>query len=182
VLTAHIGNWELLAGRLAGEVPLDAIARPLSNPTAQEKMSSVRRGTGMTLISKHAAARPVMKGLQKGRAVLILPDRHAGSDGVVLPLFGRETRFEGALGRFAVMSGAPIVPAFGFRRRPWLSDGRIDAQIWPGFKVESPTKAGRDAAALEGTRRVISSLEDAVRMHPDQWSWMLRRWRDDDAN
>ncbi|HEX8465288.1 MAG TPA: lysophospholipid acyltransferase family protein [Abditibacterium sp.] len=182
VMTAHIGNWELLAARLAVEVPLDAMARPLSNPTAQEKMSSVRRGTGMTLISKHGAARPVMKGLQRNRAVLILPDRHAGPEGVALPLFGKVTRFEGTMGRFAVMSGAPIVPAFGFRRAPWLQDGRIDAQIWPAFEVHSPSKAGRDAAALEGTRRVISSLENAVRMHPDQWSWMLRRWRDDDSS
>lgn len=181
VLTIHLGNWELLTARIALETRVAGIVRPLSNATAQTKMSDVRRGYGLDIISKHAAARPSHKWLKSGGALVILPDRHAGPEGALLPLFGRETLFEGAPARMAQISGAPIVPAWGVRRAPWLADGRIEAQIWPGYRVENPPKSEREAAALEGTKRVIESLETIVRAHPDQWSWMLRRWRDSDA-
>ncbi|MDF2441505.1 MAG: Kdo2-lipid lauroyltransferase/acyltransferase [Abditibacteriota bacterium] len=181
LLTAHLGNWEALSARLAQEVALSAIMRPLSNSTAQERMSGVRSAMGMELISKHAAARPSIKALRAGGSLLVLPDRHAGPEGALLPLLGRETRFETAPARFAVMSGAPIVPVWGVRREPWLSNGRIEGRIMPGFSVHANDRNEREAAVIDGTRLVIAALETTVRAHPDQWSWMLRRWRDDDA-
>ena len=180
LLTVHLGNWEILAARLAQEVPLSAIMRPLSNATAQEHMASVRRAAGLQLISKHAAARPSLKALRAGSALYILPDRHAGNEGALLPLFGHLTRFETAPARLAIMSGAPIVPVFGVRREPWRSDGRIEGRILPAFHVHAANRDEREAATIEGTKQVIASLETIVRQHPDQWSWMLRRWRDDD--
>lgn len=180
ILTAHLGNWELLVARIAMEVPTAGVVRPLSNATAQEKMAGVRRGYGLEQISKHAAARPSLKALKRGDALMILPDRHAGPEGVLLPLFGRETRFESAPARMAQMAGALVVPAWGVRQGPWLSNGRIEARILPGFGVPNPPRGEREAAVLDGTRQVMASLEDIVRQHPDQWSWMLRRWRDDD--
>lgn len=181
LLMAHLGNWEAMAARLAQEMPIAAIMRPLSNSTAQEHMSGVRRAVGMELISKHAAARPTIKVLRAGGALCVLPDRHAGSEGALLPLFGRQTRFEIAPARFAIMSGAPIVPVWGVRREPWLSNGRIEGRVLPAFSVHAGQRHEREAAVIEGTKQVIAALENIVREHPDQWSWMLRRWRDDDA-
>jgi KDO2-lipid IV(A) lauroyltransferase len=180
VLTAHLGNWELLVARIAMEVPTAGVVRPLSNGTAQEKMSGIRQGYGLEQISKHVGARPSLKALKRGDALMNLPDRHAGPEGLALPLFGKITRFESAPARLAQMNGALVVPAWGVRRGPWLADGRIEARILPGFAVRNPARAEREEAVLEGTRQVIGSLEDIVRQHPDQWSWMLRRWRDDD--
>ncbi len=180
LLTVHLGNWEVLAARLSQEVPLSAIMRPLSNVSAQEHMTSVRRAVGMQLISKHAAARPSLKALRAGSALYILPDRHAGAEGALLPLFGHLTRFETAPARIAMMSGAPIVPVYGVRREPWRSDGRIEGRFSPAFEVHAANRDEREAATIEGTKQVIASIETAVRAHPDQWSWMLRRWRPDD--
>lgn len=181
VLMAHLGNWEVVGARLAQQFPLAAIVRPLSNATAQEYMSSVRRAVGMHLISKHAAARPTIKVLRAGGLLCVLPDRHAGAEGALLPLFGRNTRFETGPARFAQMSGAPIVPIFGVRHEPWLRDGRIEGRILPAFAVHSSSRDDREAVVLEGTQHVIATIENMVREHPDQWTWMLRRWRDDDV-
>jgi KDO2-lipid IV(A) lauroyltransferase len=159
---------------------VSAIVRPLSNATMQEHMSSVRRSSGMKIISKHGAGRPSLKALRRGEVLCILPDRHAGDDGALLPLFGRPTRFEMSPARFAVMSGAPIIPVWGVRRSPWLSDGRIEIRFGQTFHVRAKSREDRETATVEGTRQVIASLEEIVRAHPDQWSWMLRRWRQSD--
>ncbi len=182
LLSAHLGNWEVLAARIAQEFPLSAIVRPLSNAAAQEHMCAVRRAAGFDLISKHHAARPALKALRAGSALYILPDRHAGQEGAVLPLFGHLTRFETAPARLAMMSGAPIVPVFGVRREPWRTNGSIEGRFFPAFQIPNPPREERESATLQGTQLVISAIENIVREHPDQWSWMLRRWRPDDAN
>lgn len=180
IVTAHIGNWELLAARIARHFRAAGIVRPLSNATAQNLMSSVRRAYDLGLISKNAAGRPSIKVLQNNGVLIILPDRHAGASGELLPLFGRATRFENAPARLALMSGAPILMACGARRAPWLSQGSIDAYIAPAFLVEAASKSERASATTEGTKRVIAGLENMVAQYPDQWSWMLRRWREND--
>ncbi len=180
LVTAHLGNWELMAARLGQEFPTAGIVRPLSNAVAQNLMSGVRQAHNLGLISKNSAVRPSLKWLRNNGALIILPDRHAGPQGELLPLFGRLTRFENAPARLALMSGAPILMAHGARRSPWLRDGRIEGHIAPPFSLHA-AKDDREQAMLEGTQRVIAGLETMVRAHPDQWSWMLRRWRDTDA-
>ncbi len=177
LLMAHLGNWEILGARLAQEFAVTAIVRPLSNATMQSALSAARRASGLSLISKHGAGRPALKALKAGGLLCILPDRHAGAEGALLPLFGHDTRFETAPARLAVMSGAPVVPVFGVRRAPWLRDGRIQMRLGTPFEVRAESREEREAAVLAGTRQVIASIEDIVRAHPDQWSWMLRRWR-----
>ncbi|PQV63678.1 KDO2-lipid IV(A) lauroyltransferase [Abditibacterium utsteinense] len=180
LITAHFGNWELLTARLAQQHRVAGVVRPLSNATMQNHMLGVRRSQNIGLVSKNAAARPGLKLLKANGTLVILPDRHAGPNGILLPLFGRLTRFEDAPARLAMMSGAPILMMKGVRRAPWPSDGRIEGHISPGFHVESVSREERNAAAIDGTRKVMAGLEEMVRAHPDQWSWMLRRWREAD--
>lgn len=181
ILTAHLGNWELLMARLAQEFFITGIVRPLNNGVWSEHMMNVRSGVGLKMISKHAGARPAFKILRSGGALCILPDRHAGSSGARLPFFGRPTNFETSPARLAVISGAPIVPVFGVRETPWLSRGRIQGRVLPPFFVRAGGRCEREVATIEGTRQVIACLENVVRVRPDQWTWMMRRWRDQDT-
>jgi KDO2-lipid IV(A) lauroyltransferase len=99
-------------------------------------------------------------------------------------MFGRVTRFYSSVAQLAMLSGAPVVPGFGVRREPWLSDGRIIACIEPGLQLKSDADRlglSRDDAVREGTQRVIGQLEKVIRTHPDQWWWLHRRWREADA-
>ncbi len=78
-----------------------------------------------------------------------------------------------------MMSGASVVPAFGVRRRPFLADGRIEARVSPHWNV--PKSGDREAAILEGTKRVIWELQRVMRAEPDEWLWLHRRWRERDG-
>jgi KDO2-lipid IV(A) lauroyltransferase len=129
------------------------------------------------VISKYDPGRAALQALRANRALGILPDQHAGADGLLLPFFGRPTRMIPAVARLSMLSGAPISPAFAVRRTPWLKDGRINAAILEPWAVEKPARADRDAAVEQGTRRMVSELETVIRAHPDQWLWVHRRWR-----
>ena len=179
LLTAHLGNWEVMGARAAQEFPLTVIARPAGNAGVQSYIDAGRAASGIDVISKYDNGRASLRVLKKNETVGILPDQHAGSDGELLPMFGQPTRVWSAIARLAMMSGARVVPAFGVRQTPFLADGRIVAKVSPGWNVE---KSGdKNAAIAEGTRRTVAELEKIIAAHPDQWLWLHRRWREADG-
>jgi KDO2-lipid IV(A) lauroyltransferase len=185
LLSAHFGNWELLGARVAQEFPLSVMARPNSNAGVEGHVEQVRRAAGMKVVSKWDSARPSLRVLRSGEILGMLPDQRAGKgEGLLLPMFGRVTRFYSSVAQLSYLSGAPVVPGFGVRREPWLSDGRIIAQFAPPLQLKEDARRrgiSREEAVQEGTQRVIGELEKIIRAHPDQWWWMHRRWREADA-
>src|SRR3989475_13281411 len=73
VLTAHLGNWELLAvaHRLMG-FPATVVVRPLDAPWLDMGAERLRRKAGIELIDKRGALRPGLRALQRGRPVALL--------------------------------------------------------------------------------------------------------------
>lgn len=179
IMTAHLGNWELMGARAAQEFPVTVVARPASNEALQEQILRVRSHSGIEVISKHEGGRAALETLKANRAVGILPDQYAGPDGLLLPFFGHKTRMVSALSRIAMLSGAPVIPCFGLRRTPWLSNGRILARATSSYLVENHRQR-RNELVLEGTQRMISEIENVIRDYPDQWLWLHRRWRQDE--
>jgi len=183
LLTGHIGNWEMMGARAALEFPLTVIARPRSNEVVHNNIEAIRAHANVRVISRFDTGRAPVKVLRANEALAILPDQYE-QGGLALPFFNQPTKMVDAIARLALLSGAPIVPAFGIRRDPWLSDGRIMAKVFPGFDLHSGEKLkgeAREAAIAEGTRRTIHELETIIRAHPDQWLWMHRRWRKADG-
>jgi len=183
LLTGHIGNWEMMGARAALEFPLTVIARPRSNQAVHDSIEAIRAHVNVQVISRFDTGRAPIKVLRANESLAILPDQYE-KHGLPLPFFNQPTRLVDALARLAILSRAPIVPAFGIRREPWLSDGRIVAQVFPGFHLEKNNRQkgeNRDDTIMEGTRRVVQELETIIRAHPDQWLWMHRRWRKEDG-
>ena len=179
LLTAHLGNWEVMGARAAQEFPLTVVARPTENAGVQGYIDRVRAAGGLGVISKFDNGRASLRVLKQNESLGILPDQHAGREGELLPMFGQPTRVWGAIARLALLSGARVVPAFGVRQTPFLADGRIVAKVSAGWNVEK--SSDKNTAILEGTKRTVSELERIIAAHPDQWLWMHRRWREKDG-
>ena len=183
LMTAHLGNWEVLAARATQELPVSVIIRPNSNPGVQAHIDAERAAIGMKTISKYDGGRLALRALRDNRLLAIMPDQHAGPEGLLLPMFGQPTKMVTAVGRIALLSGAPVLPVFGVRRRPWLRRGRIDVVIRPSWYVTHTGRdaASRDAAVEASTIRGITELEHIMTAYPDQWLWLHRRWRAEDG-
>lgn len=169
VLTAHYGNWELLAAAhgLTG-LPLSIVIRPLDHPILDELAARFRRRSGAELIVKRQAVREVLQALRRGRMVGILLDQNATrAEGVFVPFFGVAASTSKGLAVLALRTDAPVVPVF-LRRAP---DGRHCMDVSPPL----PRPAGGDVVAYTALfNRVI---EAAIRRAPEQWLWMHARWR-----
>lgn len=172
VLTAHLGNWELLAAahRLT-PYPLAIVVRPLDSRWLNALAEEARRKTGVELIAKRGALRPVLDALRRGRMVGILLDQNAArNEGVFVPFFGRSASTSRALALLALRTRAPIVPIFARR-----TDGRHRVLIAP--PIVPPSGGASEAAVAELTGRCTAVIEAAIRDAPEQWLWSHDRWR-----
>jgi len=169
VLTAHYGNWELLAAAhgLSG-LPLSIVIRPLDHPVLDELAARFRRRSGAELIVKRQAVREVLQALRRGRMVGVLLDQNATrAEGVFVPFFGVAASTSKGLAVLALRTDAPVVPVF-LRR---TADGRHCMDVSP------PLMPPSDGDVLAYTATFNRVIEGAIRRAPEQWLWMHARWR-----
>jgi KDO2-lipid IV(A) lauroyltransferase len=172
-LTAHLGNWELLAtaNRLATH-RLAIVVRPLDSPALNTLAEEIRSKTGVELIDKRGALRPVLAALRRGGLVGILLDQNAARhEAVFVPFFGRDASTSKSIAVLALRTETPVLPIF-IRREP---DGTHRVTVEPPLPM--PATNDPDAAVVELTASCTAAIEAAIRRTPDQWLWSHDRWR-----
>jgi KDO2-lipid IV(A) lauroyltransferase len=171
-LTAHFGNWELLAAThgLAG-LGLSVVVRPLDNPYLDALIARARQRSGLRAISKREAVQGVRAALARGECIGILLDQDAGREGVFVPFLGHAASTSRSLAVLAMKTRAPVVPAFIHR----LPDGDHELVLEPEIPLVITGDLDHDIAA--NTARFTEAIERQVRTHPEQWFWVHRRWK-----
>jgi len=174
VLTAHLGNFELLpAAHAMNGYQIDLVHHTQRFAAGEALMTFVRQRAGVRVIRKHAAARPVLRALGQGRTVGVTFDQNAKrSEALFVPLFSEIASTSSGLARLAAISGAPVLPVF-IVRQPAKRMHFIEIQD------EIAMQRTGDAAVdiEENTRRLVKAVEDMARRFPEQFLWTHRRYR-----
>jgi KDO2-lipid IV(A) lauroyltransferase len=173
LLTAHLGNWEILcAAHRLTEYGLSVVVRPLDAPWLDAITARLRRRTGVEIIDKRGALRPVLQALRRGHMVGILMDQNTSRrEGVFVDFFGHPASTSRSIAVLALRTGAPIVPVFARRH----ADGGHRVIVRPALPM--PVQNDPEAAVVELTARCTAEIERAIREAPDQWLWSHDRWR-----
>ena len=173
VLTAHLGNWELmsLAAPIILHMPTSVVARPLDYEPLDRLIAEIRTRTGSRIINKEKGGKLIGQRLQEGKTVVILLDQNSNlAEGVYTSFFGITACTNKGLAMFALRYDATVLPAFNIRR----PDGRYQIIIAPAVTLIKTGNLRKDI--LLNTDRFNKIIEDHVRMAPDNWMWVHRRW------
>lgn len=168
LLAAHFGNWELsaVASALKG-FPALMLAREQSMKRVNALLDKLRESKGMEVVRKGITTRYIVKALHQGKILGIAGDQNAGKAGVFTEFFGRPASTASGAARFAQKTGAFILPAFMARiKGPYHS-----------LVIEEPVKVEKGADIMPHLAKYNATLEKHVRMHPEQWLWLHRRWK-----
>ncbi|MGQ0722823.1 MAG: lysophospholipid acyltransferase family protein [Candidatus Eiseniibacteriota bacterium] len=169
ILSAHLGNWEVLAAALAARgYPMTIIARRIFDERSDRLLNRWRRACGIRVVTRQEGLYPAVRALRRGEIVGTLADQDTGGPSVFADFFGRPARTPEGPFRIARRTGAALVPLWIHLGR----DGVHRVQVLP--EVPEPTTAG---GAREDAERWHRILEEAVRLHPEQWVWYHRRWK-----
>lgn len=172
VVTGHVGNWELLARRIAREgIPVSVVARELNAPLLTDAMDGYRRRGGVTTLwrGRPNTTKAMLRVFRENGLLGLLIDQDTRVQNVFVPFFGRMAATPRAAGDLCVRTGAPLLAAFIHRE-----GGKHRISL---HRVEVPRTGDRDTDSLALTRAATLAIEQAVRAHPEQWVWMHERWK-----
>jgi Kdo2-lipid IVA lauroyltransferase/acyltransferase len=171
-LTGHMSAWELapFAQALFG-YPLHFLVRPIDNPLVDALVTKYRCLSGNLPIEKNQSARAVLKVLAGNGTVGVLADQNTlPAEGVFVDFFGFPASTTAGLARFALHTGAAVVPVF----LHWDNELRKYRLCFEP-QVEL-VRSDEEADIRENTQRFTRIIENYVRRYPDQWLWLHRRW------
>lgn len=171
VITAHLGNWELLARKLVlSGFSVNVIARNSDDPTMTGITNRMRQNAGYKVLGRDNSALPAMRSLRKNEVLGILPDQNTYS-GIFVDFFGKPAATATGPAVFAIRSGAPII--CGYTKR--LEGCRFRTVLYPPLDLE--LSGDEEADVYTVTSALTKAIEDEIRKEPAQWLWLHDRWR-----
>jgi KDO2-lipid IV(A) lauroyltransferase len=173
VVGGHFGNWEIgnyMSGML-GYITY-AIARPLDNPYLEKFLRRFRQKTGQQLLTKKGELDKMHQVLQDGHILGAMIDQDAGPRGVFVEFFGRPASTHKSIALLALQHRVPIGVLGLYKIGPGMRyQGIYGDLIYP------EEYAGHPDAVQAITQRFTTALEQIVRLAPEQYFWLHRRWK-----
>ncbi|MDC0358396.1 lysophospholipid acyltransferase family protein [Oligoflexia bacterium] len=166
-LSAHTGNWELMAAYMIKlGAPLSTVARVAKNAAFHNLLADLRSAYGIRTLwrSDTEGSKVIVKEMQAQRVVAALIDQDTHVSSVFSPFFGHPAKSPSGLVALAQRYEAIIVTAFVFR----TGFNRYE------FHVEEIDNTLSIQEIIDEYNR---RLEHYIRRYPDQWVWFHRRWR-----
>ena len=176
-VTAHFGNWEIIAQALALRgLRHVAVAAPLANPAVDVLFNRMRTDAGMEIIPRQGAVRGLIRALKDKKAVALLLDQNTKPEegGVFVDFFGLPVPMSVAAAVLACRMNVRIIPLF-CRVDP---EGVYTLYAQPAIPpVPAPDKIQADSVHQAVTQQIAHAFQQEIRARPEQWLWMYKRWK-----
>lgn len=166
-LTAHTGNWDLLAAYMVKHsLNLTVIGKEMRNKAVQEALSEMRSRHGIETLwrADASATKQIVSRLKSAKIVAALIDQDTSVISSMVPFFGRPAKTPSALVSLAKRTNSLIVSAFLAR----IGNNRYEVFV-----------EGIDSSLsdIEILSTFHSHLEKFIMRFPEQWVWFHKRWR-----
>jgi len=176
LLTAHFGNWELLAKTFGlkgykGSV----LARPLDNIYIEKILYRLRTASGNKVIyNRENAVKNIISALNARGIVGFLPDENASKRiGVFADFFGIKACTMPGMANIAAKTKLPVIPAFIVRINEKDSKHRLI--IEPPLDIKYT--GDRKTDTMNILKIFNEKIEDIIKQYPEQWFWIHNRWK-----
>jgi Kdo2-lipid IVA lauroyltransferase/acyltransferase len=173
LLSGHFGSWELLASsfRLRTGAPNVVIAQTQRNRRVGELVDGIRARFDVEVVPMGMGTREVIRALRNGKVIGLLGDKSGPKESVFVNFFGRPAATHRGTAALALKLRVPIL-FVAIVRQP---DETYRAEYQP---IDySDLRDSSEETIRQLTQRHVAVLERYIRLHPDQWLWMHKRWK-----
>lgn len=171
--TGHFSSWEIfnLVPPAFG-YEMNILVRRIDNQLVENYVESFRTRFGAKTIDKKTSARTMFRSLQNGELLGIVADLNAQEhEGVFVDFFGLPASTTTGLAKLALRTDAIVLPAFAV----WQAEKQnYLLKLEPPIEYEKTGDSERDVREL--TQKVTKMIENYVRLYPEQWMWVHKRW------
>lgn len=169
ILTAHLGNCELLNAALRQFAPISIVSR--HQKEFDQFVTTTRADFDVNTEHDHlTSAQQLVNRLQHGELVEIVQDRNVShAKGVVVPFMGQPAFTPYFAVNLALHAGVPIIPAFLF------AEGR-NYRLVVQDAIEISACGNKTETYIHYCTRFNQAIGQAIQAHPEQWFWAHKRW------
>jgi KDO2-lipid IV(A) lauroyltransferase len=173
LVTGHFGNWEMV-GTSAAEMgfPVTAVARPIDNPYLNDYIVRLRERKGLRILFKQGMTDEALADLRRGRPLGLIADQDAGRRGFFVDFFGRKASAYKSIAYLALEENIPIFVGGAYR-----TGERFHYRLVMVDAIDPSEYPKSLDGALAITQRYTAALEKTVRLAPEQYLWVHRRWK-----
>lgn len=170
VLTAHTGNWELLASLISNKYsPVTTIARSARSKNVQKLLVTQREESKIKTIwrdseSSKESIKELIKAFKNGEIIAALIDQDTRVDSTHVKFMGYDAKTPDSLCKLAKKYNSQIYYCFNAMKSPnhlYLEIEKIDSSLEVKEMLSEYNKA----------------LEEFIKRFPEQWVWFHKRWR-----
>jgi KDO2-lipid IV(A) lauroyltransferase len=171
-ITAHCGNWELMALALGlRTTPIAVVARSMKKDYFSTLLEKLRSRFGNKVIYRDNGVKEMLLFLKGKGLIGILPDQVVRPPhGILVDFFGRPCWTTVMPVKLSLKTGSPILPFFIHRE-----NGRNIVTIEPALELLS--EGSDQERILDGTIKMNQAIEKHILQYPTQWNWFYRRWK-----
>jgi KDO2-lipid IV(A) lauroyltransferase len=178
LMTAHMGNWELAGAKLAAEgYTIAPLYTPQRNKDGVNDLIVQRRtDMGMKMIpSEGLGLRELFRVLRQGGILVFLQDLDARKEGISVPFLGLPASTATGIVKMHRKFGAPVVPAVALRNADGVRHTIYIQEILSDVGDEDGSPFGMNLEkSLKMCNNIISKW---ILEYPDQWMWLLDKWK-----
>lgn len=178
IVGGHFGNWEISICLMGiWGFPMGVIAREMDNPLLDAWFRRYRELYGHRQMGKRGGYDEMLTLLQRGGMLGLLGDQDAGSRGLFVDFFGHPASTVKSIALLALEHDAPVIVGCAIRLPDDFTLHRWSRfLIWCEDVIDPQTVTHSDPV-WDITQRYTSALERVIRVYPEQYFWLHRRWK-----
>lgn len=173
MVSGHFGNWEVAIAMMASQywgAPV-VVQKRQKNRWVDRKTIDMRERWGVRMVYARGAVRALLQALRERRMVVLLADQDAGRNGAFVPFLNRIASTPVGPAVLHLRSGKPLY--FGANLRVGRYRYKI---IVREIDYSGPAEISSENIAAV-TAGYTALLEELVRLYPEQYLWMHKRWK-----
>jgi Kdo2-lipid IVA lauroyltransferase/acyltransferase len=174
IVTAHFGNFEV-GGYVLGILgfPTYTVARTLDNLYIDRFVNQFRGRTGQHIIPKNDGTKQIEQVLSNNGTMTFLADQYAGAKGCWVEFFDRPASAHKAIALLALEYKAVMAVSAATRKNKPMQFHMHNYAMADPQVIESNLGTVREL-----TQWYTARLEELIRITPNQYWWLHRRWKD----
>jgi len=171
LITAHYGNWELLAQYIGLKyAPITVVGRKLNNKYLNKELLKYRNSHNSQMLTKDNSAKGLIKAIKQKRIVGLVVDQHIDpKKGQIISFLGLKAPQVDSSARLAIKLNCIIIP-FIVKR---IDFDKYDLAF---YEPIIPSRFNNDLKAI--TQKEADIFSKQILSNPNIWFWQHKRFKE----
>jgi len=173
ILTAHFGNWDLVAASMAFKgYRTNLVTKYLKSELLNKLWLDYRKRVKVNIMYREGSLKDIVRHLKANEIMgFVLDQNTKREEGVFVNFFGRPACTIPSLAALSERLEVPVVPGFIIRKH-----GPYHKVIFePALTFQK--RDNLDEGIVYNTQIYTDVMERYIRQHPDHWIWLHHRWK-----